>query len=51
MSNKQYLIDYWEKSKIVKNKELIKTFKEIPREEFIPAEMIGQAYEIGRAHV
>lgn len=44
MGNKQWLIDYWEKFGIVKDKRIIEAFKRIPREDFLPSEMISQAY-------
>lgn len=45
MTKKQELIDYWTKSGLVKNKEILKAFLEIPRENFIANELIDKAYE------
>ncbi|RLE38577.1 protein-L-isoaspartate O-methyltransferase [Candidatus Woesearchaeota archaeon] len=41
---KQKLIERWEAEGIVHNKEIIKAFKKIKREQFIPKEMKDQAY-------
>lgn len=41
---KQQLIDYWESRKIIKDKKLIKAFKDTPREKFIDPSDIDQAY-------
>jgi len=41
---KEYLIEYWKKTKLVKDEKLLKAFKEIRRENFILPEHIDQAY-------
>ncbi len=44
MIEKEELIDYWIKSGIVKNKSIIKAFRDVSREDFISGELVGQAY-------
>jgi len=41
---KEYLINYWKKTKLVKDEKLLKAFKEVRREDFILPEYINQAY-------
>ncbi len=41
---KERLIDYWENTQLVKDKRIIKAFREIPREEFVLEEYREQAY-------
>lgn len=43
-NSKNRLIDYWESSGIIKDKKVIEAFKTIPREEFIPEELVKEAY-------
>ncbi|MFH0978662.1 MAG: protein-L-isoaspartate(D-aspartate) O-methyltransferase [Candidatus Woesearchaeota archaeon] len=41
---KEHLIDRWQKTGLVKNKAIIKAFKEVPRENFVLAESADEAY-------
>ncbi|MBL7055198.1 protein-L-isoaspartate(D-aspartate) O-methyltransferase [Candidatus Woesearchaeota archaeon] len=43
-SSKKRLIDYWQSSRIIKDKKVIEAFKAIPREKFIPQEQVKEAY-------
>lgn len=44
MPQKDALIDYWLKNKIITDKRLIKAFEEIKRENFITKEFLDEAY-------
>jgi protein-L-isoaspartate(D-aspartate) O-methyltransferase len=41
---KNLLIDYWKKTKLIKNQRILNAFKEIPREKFILEEYKAKAY-------
>jgi len=42
--SKEFLIKYWQKSKIITDSRLITAFKKIPREDFLPQELKQEAY-------
>lgn len=42
--SKEFLIKYWQKSKIITDPRLITAFKKIPREDFLPPELKHEAY-------
>ncbi|MCK4522281.1 MAG: protein-L-isoaspartate O-methyltransferase, partial [Nanoarchaeota archaeon] len=41
---KNRLIEYWERSGLIKDNNVLKAFKEVPREEFVLDELIREAY-------
>src|SRR3989338_6739532 len=45
MNSKQQLIDYWQKDKIVTDKNLLKAFSGVDREKFILPEYLEEAYD------
>lgn len=45
MQSKQQLLDYWQKSKIITDKALLKAFAKVDREKFILSEYLEEAYD------
>ena len=41
---KDYLLNYWKSSGVIKDKELLKAFKTVPREKFIRESYLSEAY-------
>ncbi|MBW2980903.1 protein-L-isoaspartate(D-aspartate) O-methyltransferase [Candidatus Woesearchaeota archaeon] len=44
MDDKESLIAYWQKSGLIKDKRLLESFRDVPREKFIPEGFLGEAY-------